>query len=85
MKTFDKRFVGGSILNGVGSFGVMAGILAFTPPTSNVALGTVLIAICLPMVILGYRLTVFRFPKASKIEVETLRKAGLVDDESGKK
>lgn len=78
MKIFDARFAGGTILTGIGAVGTIAGIVSFLPPTSNALLGVLLIAICLPLAVFGYRFAKNTPPSSARTSVETLRKAGLL-------
>jgi hypothetical protein len=79
MKIFDTRFIVGTILTAAGTFGVIAGFLSFLPPASNIALGILLTAACLPMAIFGHRFAKNAHPNPAKTSIETLRKAGLLD------
>jgi len=79
MKIFDARFAGGTILTGIGTVGAIAGLVSFLPPTSNAILGILLVAICLPMAVFGYRFAKNAPPSPTRTSVEALRKAGLLD------
>lgn len=79
MKIFDARFASGTILAGIGTVGTIAGLLSFLPPTSNFILGILLVAVCLPVAIFGYRFAKNTHPDPAKTSVETLRKAGLLN------
>lgn len=79
MKILDARFVGGTILTGVGTVGIITGVFSLLPPTSNILLSIALVAVCLPLTIFGYRFAKNVHPNSAKTSVETLRKAGLID------
>ena len=79
MKILDTRFVIGAILTGIGTVGIIAGILSFLPPTANAILGLSLVVVCLPLTIFGYKFAKNTHPNSAKTSVETLRKAGLLD------
>ncbi|HEX6257909.1 MAG TPA: hypothetical protein VFZ48_00345 [Candidatus Saccharimonadales bacterium] len=79
MKIFDVRFIGGTILTGLGTVATIAGFLSFLPPTSNILLGVLLVTIGLPTAIFGYRFAKNVYPDPAKTRAETLRKAKSLD------
>lgn len=84
MKIFDARFVGGTILTGVGTIGVIAGLFALLPPNRDILIGIILIVIFLPTTIFGFRVAKNMHPDPEKTSIEILRKTGLLSKKNKK-
>lgn len=78
MKLLGVRFFAGAAIEGIGSFGVVVGALLMIPPAEHVLFAGLLIVVGAVMAHFGHRLAKDSPKPASKVEVETLRKAGLL-------
>jgi len=80
MKIITPKYFGGSVIVFLGILTVAIGLAAILPPTFDIIYGVILLVLGVVLIKIGFIVAKDQPPAGSKIAVDTLRHANMLDE-----